>query len=158
MIKYAKTVNMRTGLSLVEVMISMAILATLLVGVLSLFSWNFGSQKSSRECSDVFAQISAQMEEIKSLSFQTVLNNYSTAQKVSLTGLNGEMYIKASTVSGNTSLLDIVIAAGWVRGDGVRIGEGTVDATSGKFILQDLNRDGVIDSQYKFKTTIVSKG
>lgn len=115
----------KSGFTLVEILFSMLILTTLLMGILSLSVYCLNMQETSKNTTNVLNQMRATMEEIKAQDFNTVVNNYSNAVTVPLVGINGTMTIQivkdgASTfVSGsNNSLIIVRITTNWTQKSG----------------------------------------
>jgi prepilin-type N-terminal cleavage/methylation domain-containing protein len=152
------------GFTLVEILFSMAILVTLLVGVMSLLVYCMNLQDTSRNTALVINQMREKLEEIKALDFDTVISTYQNKPlTVALNGINGQVRIEIIkdqfnniyVAGSNNSLINMRVIAGWVQRAGRTIGEGTVVGSN--FILSDTNSNGVIDSPLELITAVCRK-
>lgn len=118
----------KSGLTLIEIMIAMAILVGLSVGLLSVFVYCFDLQETSRNTTIALNGARAKIEEIRDSSFDAIIATYN-GQISNLTTPSGKMRTEASYVSGSSSnnLIDIRVVVCWRQKGGRIIGNATLD-------------------------------
>lgn len=156
------------GFTLVEVMISMAVLLGLVLGVMGLFVYSTDLQETAANTTLALNAARAKLEEIKG----TALTHFDqvagyNGQEAEVNGLNGRMHIyatKAKKAGGATEeddLMDIRIVVGWSQKGGRIVGEGKLDG-SGKFTFNDAspygNGNGVFNSPVEFTFAVANRG
>jgi len=116
------------GLTLIEIIITMAILTGLLVGLLNVFIYCFDLQETSRNTAIVLNQARAKIEEIRNTGFSAIVATYN-GNVSSLTTPYGKIRTEAINVPGsNGNLIDIRVLACWRQKGGRIIGNATFTA------------------------------
>lgn len=150
------------GLTLIEILFSIMILTSLLIGILSLLIYCINLQDNSQNTTRVANQMREKLEEIKAMDFAVLASTYATTQTVNLNGVNGSMRIEILRDGGNlyvtgsnNNLMNIRIVAGWIQKGGRIIGEGI--NSGGNFTFSDLNSNAVIESPLEFVTAVAKR-
>ena len=126
----------KKGLTLVEVLVAMAIIATVVIGMMELFIYSTVLSESTRNLSNAFREAQSKMEEIRNHSYSLLTTDYvsggTPGDTFSLSLMTGEgvIYIDSS----NSSLLQITIVVSWEN------------TRTGRTVGEDVNFNGVLDT------------
>lgn len=175
------------GFTLVEVILSAAIMSGVLVGILSLFVYCFNLQETSRNKSSALFQMRGKLEELRSMDFDDLITfvalNYTASNDIAFNGSQGYYYqefplesvgqagvvrVEVAAPSENQDfndavLLDLRAISGWKQ-KVVIIGE-IYDSGGGIFKFSDQlppegngNDDGILGYAAAFTTAISKAG
>lgn len=132
-----KTTHRHTkkGFTLIEVMLGAALLAGLLVGLVSLYVYGFDLQETSKNTNIALNAARAKLEEIRSYAtqdsyanFTQVVNTYNN-KTYNIAGLDGIMKTEAAYVGSGSELIDVNATACWRQRAGRIIGNATINGT-----------------------------
>ncbi len=148
----------RNSFTIVEVVMTAAILAVSIVGIVQLFAHNAFLTDLSRNLSVVIIEAQDKMEEIRNHSYSSIVADYSSGgspgHTFALTNPIGRglIYIDSS----NSNLLKIEIMVSWRNRQGRVIGEdadldGVIDSG------EDVNSNGKLDSSVTLTTYLARR-
>ncbi|MBI4335816.1 MAG: hypothetical protein HY589_04090 [Candidatus Omnitrophica bacterium] len=124
--------NTRDGLTLIEVLISAAVLAGVLVSVISVYMICFELTYTSRNMTFAVNGAQLKMEEIRDHDFYKINDDYNnadfTVRELPAGANRGVIYVDNS----NPDLLEVAISVSWRE--------------HGRVIGEDLDFDGVLDT------------
>ncbi|MBU0468804.1 MAG: prepilin-type N-terminal cleavage/methylation domain-containing protein [Candidatus Omnitrophica bacterium] len=151
-----KTLNKKSGFSLLELVVVVAILAVVIPGMMQLFVSATALSDVSGSKSAAMAEVYTKMEEIRNHEFTSIVTDYASGgtpgnsfDSMILSGGKGMVF--ASPYNGSNDILEVRIVMSWQDSRGRVIGE---DANrDGVFLIsEDVNNDG----QYSSPATFVS--
>lgn len=159
------------GFSLVEVMVCIAILASLFVGVISLNIYCLDLIETARNITIASNTARTQIEEIKNMGFDDIRSTYVAAaggasQSVLLNSpvsVDGVMRVEATDVNGSDqNLLDLRVVVCWRQRGGRIVGED--NGAGGGIALdgilngtEDVNGDGELNSPVELTSAIMKR-
>jgi prepilin-type N-terminal cleavage/methylation domain-containing protein len=112
----------RRGFTLVEVMISVGVLAFVIVGLLQLFVYCSTLADAAGNMTLAVNEAQTKMEEIRDHDFDSIAADYASGgtpgNTFTLSGPSGTGTITVSQVEGSSQLLQVQIGASWQNKDG----------------------------------------
>ncbi|MFH1201427.1 MAG: prepilin-type N-terminal cleavage/methylation domain-containing protein [Candidatus Omnitrophota bacterium] len=148
--------NLKKGISLLEILIAVSILAIVAVTFLQGFIGCIKLSSMLKESLYALSSVQAKIEEIRNHNFLDIYNYYSgIGRTFKISGLNSQDNMGTVLVDNtNPNLLKVIVLVCWRHMDGRIIGEdGNLDG-----ILQlqeDLNNNTKIDSPVSLATYII---
>lgn len=148
----------QNGFTLVEVMITVGMLAVVLTGLIRLFIFCSYLSELSGNITLVMSEAQNKIEKIRNHSFVQIATDYGSGgtpgNTFTVSGVNSRGVIYLNTTNANLYEIDVVIC--WIDKDGRVIGEdtnlnGVLDSG------EDVNGNGKIDSQARITTLLARR-
>lgn len=114
------------GFTIIEIMLSVVVLVSLLVGLMGIYIYCFELQETANNTTIALNQARAKLEEIRNSGFDSIITNYNN-KTWPLSALDGRMRTEATSVV-TGSLIDIRVVVCWRQKGGRIIGSATFDA------------------------------
>ena len=144
----------KTGFTLAELMIVVAIMAISIIGLLKLYIFTTVEAQMSGNKTLAITEAQGKLEEMRMQDFDTIVGTYDKKTST-MSLLDGVMFVDISDA--NPELLEITIVPSWTDRYGRQIGErdsnnnGVVDPS------EDLNGDGQFSSPVVLKSMITRR-
>lgn len=150
---YKEQRNSVTGFTLVEIVLAVAILGSVLCGILGIYASCFVLAATSKNVNISTNAVLSLIEEIRSSPFNRIVTDYNGLNFLvnGIPASRGVIYVNST----NPQFLEVTIAVCWRQGNRI-IGEdrnlnGLLDAG------EDINGNAMIDSSVEFITRIVNR-
>ena len=160
-----KTLNKRSGFSLLELVVVVAIIAVVIPGMMQLFISATDLSDISGSKSAAMAEVYTKMEEIRSHEFDLIATDYASGgtpgnsfDSMILSGGKGMIFVDddLDNDSIKDDILEVRVVMSWLDGRGRVIGE-DADRNGVFEMSEDVNNDGIYNSPATFVSYIARR-
>lgn len=144
----------KSGFTLMELMVAAAILASVLLGILGVFTACFVLNETAENLTLAINAAQQEVERIRNLGFSQIsAEDGSSFEIAGIADINSEGAIAVD--SSEPTLLEVTVTVCWRQVGGRIIGEAR--DISGDLVIEDLNKDGSISSPAQIVTLIAER-